>query len=183
MPSATIKTELLQGATGCSRPLFLIGMPGAGKTFWGREVATAFNLPFTDLDEYIAGKEGASINAIFATYGEQGFREREHKYLGEIVGRSQGCMIIACGGGTPCFQDNMEMMLKAGTVVYLKAPIALLLEHISADAAVRPLLRGKQHSAEYLDDLLRKRSRYYERANIILTPNLLSIATFEEIVK
>jgi shikimate kinase len=162
--------------------LFLVGMPAAGKTYWGSRVAHEFDLQFIDLDIFIEEKEKASISALFATYGENGFRERENKYLKELIKKAARSTIIACGGGTPCFNDNLQLMKEAGIVIYLRADIPALISNLEASEELRPLLKGRGDMAIYLQGLLQKRIKFYEQAEYILQTKDISLTTFAEII-
>jgi shikimate kinase len=162
--------------------LFLTGMPAAGKTYWGEKIAQAYHLQFIDLDIFIEQHEKASIPALFAQYGEKGFRERESFHLRNIIDTSVTTTIVACGGGTPCFDDNMALMKKSGVVVYLKAGIDLILEHLKNSPEVRPLLSGRKNIPDFLTDLLQKRSAIYEQSHYILQVKDISLATFDKII-
>jgi len=164
------------------RNIFLIGMPAAGKTYWGKQIATWYGLPFIDLDVFIAEQEKASVSALFATYGEKGFREREEKQLKKIIKTAPPITIIACGGGTPCFADNMKLLKHAGIVIYLQADTSQLLKHIEAATEARPLLNNRGDLGAYLDDVLEKRRNYYEQAHHILQITDISRFTFEQII-
>ena len=162
--------------------IFLIGMPAAGKTFWGNKIAQHYKLEFTDLDIFISQKEAASLSALFAKYGENGFREREHKYLNQIINNTKVHTIIACGGGTPCFNDNMSLMKKTGIVIYLQAEVSYLLKNLKDSEEVRPLLNNRGDMSAYLTDLLKKRKGIYEQANYILPTQDISLTTFDKII-
>ena len=162
--------------------IFLVGMPGVGKTYWGNKIYEGYDLEFKDLDVYVARKESASIAALFATYGESGFRERERRCLEQIIKETTEPTVIACGGGTPAYSDNMKIMKDAGTVVYLRADIGTLVQQLSESTEVRPLLRGRGDMATYLEGLLSKRKINYEQAHHILDTKFISLATFGEII-
>lgn len=164
------------------RLVFLVGMPAAGKTWWGRQLADKYQLPFTDLDTFISDREQASIPALFARYGEGGFREREQKYLKEICTTVNELSIVACGGGTPAFADNMKVMKAAGIVIYLEADTQLLITNLGTSTEVRPLLNNRGDLAAYLDSLLQKRKSFYEQAHHILQAKDISLATFDKIL-
>jgi len=165
-----------------TRIIFLIGMPAVGKSFWGDKIARAYPLTFIDLDVYIADQENASVSALFAKYGENGFREREQKYLNKIIATTASDLIVACGGGTPCFADNLQIMKKAGKVIYLQAETAYLLENLKSSDELRPLLNGRGDMTIYLDTLLQKRKNIYEQAHYILHTKDISLITFDEII-
>ncbi|HEX2683637.1 MAG TPA: shikimate kinase, partial [Ferruginibacter sp.] len=100
-----------------SGKIFLVGFMGSGKTYWGRIWAQAYQLAFYDLDEVIEQDQGKTVAEIFKTYGEDRFRQIEAGTL-RSFSEKNNC-IVACGGGTPCFHDNMQWMNEQGTTVYL----------------------------------------------------------------
>lgn len=141
-------------------------MPGAGKTTLGRALAVAYEVPFLDLDEEIVRLEQRSIADIFAAEGEPYFREREAAVLREVLARYPS-YVLATGGGTPCFHDNMDALLNAGTVLYLEVPIEELLRRVQAAAATRPLLAQAPDAgalAQRLRETLQARTQFYDRA-------------------
>ena len=162
--------------------IFLIGMPAVGKSYWGEKIAQAYPLQFIDLDLFIAQQERASIPALFASYGEGGFREREEKYLKQLIQSIKEDTIIASGGGTPCFADNMSLMKASGTVIYLHADTPYLLNNIKNSHEIRPLLNGRGDTATYLDTLLQKRKKIYDQAHHILQTKDISLITFDQII-
>jgi shikimate kinase len=162
--------------------LFLIGMPAVGKTWWGKEAAKVYGLSFTDLDSYIEEREGATIAELFERYGEAGFRDKEHGYLTSAIAGADLPGIIGCGGGTPCFHNNLQVMKESGSVIYLQADVPYLLTHIADSSSDRPLLRDQQNLRTYLEELLAQRRYVYEQAHYILDAKNVSIITFEEII-
>ena len=98
--------------------IFLIGFMGCGKTTLGKKLAKHLNFNFIDLDRFIENKTVKSINVIFDEKGEQYFRDLEKESLNEIYKMDN--LVIATGGGTPCFSDNMQTMLEKGICIYLK---------------------------------------------------------------
>lgn len=161
--------------------IFLTGMPAAGKTYWGTRVAEAYGFPFIDLDEYIIQREREDIRQLFSK-GEGWFRAKEHASLIGLIGMIKRPTIIATGGGTPCFFNNLKQMQRSGTLIYLKARIETLASRIGADEQVRPLLRGRQNIKEVLQQLLHERERFYEQASYILQTEDISLSTFDEII-
>ena len=141
--------------------IVLCGFMGCGKTTVGRKTAKLLNLPFCDLDEYIEEREGMSIPEIFAQYGEDGFRKRESEAVEEIA--KKGGMIVACGGGTVLFPQNVEAFHKNGSViVLLYVPLLILQERLKADTQ-RPLLQ-KPNRRQVISELYRERIPKYRAA-------------------
>jgi len=166
------------------RFLFLIGMPGSGKSTWGREASIAFNLPFIDLDEYIEQTEGTTISQIFQNKGEEAFRDIESAALNSVITSIRAFTVVSCGGGTPLRPTNMAAMKEHGVVVYLKAPLDVLTSNIGNDPLKnRPLLYGKADLMLPLDDIYQQRKGVYEQAHHIFDIRKLSIADFEPILK
>jgi len=97
--------------------IFLIGMPASAKTTLGEKLAAHLQIPFIDLDDVIVKAAGKSIKEVFEQEGEDHFRELEHDALHQSINAHPG-FIMATGGGTPCFFDNMKVMKKAGTVYF-----------------------------------------------------------------
>lgn len=124
-------------------------------------------MPFVDLDEYIEASRGRTIGEIFATDGEQIFRDIERQALSEVIDRYPAA-IIACGGGTPCFGNNLEIMRRAGTTVWLDADRRRLIDRLVEGADRRPLVRGKsrQDLEAYVDRALADREPFYCRADL-----------------
>lgn len=161
--------------------IFLMGMPGAGKTYWGRKVAASLKLSFEDLDEYIEKKMCADIPDIFRQYGEDGFRKIETTMLKALIGESKVSTVIACGGGTPVFNNNLQLMQNAGCTVYLKVGIETMLQHLLADDRQRPLLQQGESPA-ILAQLLEARKEKFEQADYVLDEEAISVANFAEII-
>ncbi len=99
------------------KPVFLIGYMGCGKTTLGEVLARQMHLRFIDLDEFIEAQQGMTVVEIFSTWGEERFREMETAALIEVTAMND--VIVSCGGGTPCHGDNMVLMDRAGTTVWL----------------------------------------------------------------
>lgn len=174
----------IQSSVAPPSPLiFLIGMPGAGKTYWGSRLSESFDIRFADLDVLVSEHEQAGIPALFAAYGEKGFREREQKRLHQLIKMTTAPTIVAAGGGTPCYADNMEKMKQAGTVIYLQAEAATLISNLAQSPEERPLHRGRTDLPAYLSGLLAARIRYYGQAHHIFAVENISIATFAEIIR
>ncbi|MEO5641701.1 MAG: shikimate kinase [Bacteroidia bacterium] len=121
--------------------IFLVGYMGSGKSLMGAALAKELGVNFFDLDRAIEKKAGKDVAAIFAAEGEKHFRELEKNCLTELL-EEDDC-VIATGGGTPCYFDNMDKMNEAGVVIYLKMSTDHLAERLEAEKDSRPLLAGK----------------------------------------
>lgn len=153
--------------------VFLIGMPGAGKSTLGPELAALLHYPFLDLDTEIEKETGVSIPEIFAQQGESGFRLLETKNLQTIADATEN-LVLATGGGTPCFNGNMELMNSCGKTVYLKASPEILAARLCQKGLERrPLLQGKTFAQllSYLEETLTLRETFYLQAGIIFENN------------
>lgn len=144
--------------------IILIGYMGAGKTTIGRHLAARLGLQFYDLDWYIEMRYHKRIADIFAERGEEGFREMERNMLHEVAEFED--VVLSCGGGTPCFYDNIEYMNGCGETIYLKASPETLATHLKMGKSIRPLIQGK--TAEELDAFIREslaaREPFYSQA-------------------
>lgn len=149
--------------------IFLIGFMGSGKTHWGKQLAELLKIPFIDLDERITLKEGKSIARIFADSGEEFFRSTERDMLEEII-EDNTSAVISVGGGTPCFFNNIDLMKKKGTVVWLNTHVDLLLERLIKEKASRPLLNkiDDDDLRNYIVRKLNERRIYYEQAHLVI---------------
>lgn len=156
--------------------ILLIGYMGAGKTTIGKALSDEMNIPFYDLDWYIEARMHRNIKQLFEERGEEGFRKIEQAMLHEVAENEN--VIIACGGGTPCFFDNMDYMNRQGTTVYLKAIPEVLYAHLKMGKTIRPLLLGKteEEIGQLIVRQVAERESYYLKAKYVLNINLLSSA-------
>lgn len=146
------------------KSIILVGYMGAGKTTIGRHLAMQLGYQFYDLDWYIEMRYHKRIAEIFAERGEEGFREMERNMLHEVA-EFEG-VVLSCGGGTPCFYDNISYMNSCGDTVYLKATPETLTTHLRMGKSIRPLIQGK--TPEELDAFIREslaaREPFYSQA-------------------
>ena len=142
--------------------IYLIGFMGAGKTTVGKELSARVDAPFFDLDELIESAEKSSIKDIFSQRGEAWFRKREREILRSTRHLERG--VIATGGGTFTFDENIQFIQTEGLSVYLSAPYALLRNRIGEKAAERPLFRDDVAAHE----LYTGRIRFYRLADMTL---------------
>jgi shikimate kinase len=148
--------------------IILIGYMGAGKTTIGKILAKDLGVPFYDLDWYIETRMRKKVKQIFDERGEEGFRIIERNMLHEVAEFED--VVVACGGGTPCFFDNMEYLVGQGDVVYLRGTPDVLFRHLKRGKGVRPLLLGKsdEELLEYIKENVEKREEFYMKANHIV---------------
>lgn len=153
--------------------IILIGYMGAGKTTIGKALAQELGVPFYDLDWYIETRMRRTIKQIFDEKGEEGFRRIEHNMLHEVAEFEN--VVVSCGGGTPCFYDNIDYMNSQAQVVYLKASPEVLYEHLQMGRHVRPLLLGKSPDEvrTFIVEQLAQREAFYSKANYTLNVDLL----------
>ena len=164
--------------------IVLIGYMCAGKTTIGKALAKELDRTFYDLDWYIEERYHKKIPQIFAEEGEERFRDLERRMLHEVAEFEN--IILSCGGGTPCFFDNMEYMNSVSETFYLKASPETLCCHVAMSRGERPLLKGKspEELRTYIAEQVELRSVYYEKAHHIVDINVLnSFDKIDHIVK
>ena len=149
--------------------IFLIGYMGAGKTTLGKCLAKRLGLSFVDMDLFIENRFRKSVGQIFKENGETRFREIERTVLEEIVGFEN--TIVSTGGGLPCFFDNIDLMNRHGTTIYLKVPINELADRLKTGKNNRPLIKNKSGAElqEFIKENIDKRETYYNKANLIIS--------------
>ncbi len=147
--------------------IFLLGFMGSGKSTIGRALAKRLQLEFVDLDEFIEAQEGRSISVIFEQNGEEYFRALETSALQHILNADKNA-IVSLGGGTPCFNDNMDL-LKQYPTVYLKTSNEELFKRLSRQRDHRPLIAGSsdEQLKEIIETRINDREPFYNKASII----------------
>lgn len=151
--------------------VFLIGMPGSGKSTIGKKLAEILDLPFLDFDAEIERSEGATVKAIFSIKGEDYFRQIEAQVLSKLAKNKEN-LVIASGGGTPCFYNGLELMKSLGTTVFIDISPEVIIERLKTDTA-RPLL--EEGVEKNINLLFEKRIGLYSKAHIKIEADNASI--------
>ena len=161
--------------------IVLIGFMGAGKTTISDYLSTVFDMEIVEMDQVIEEREEMSIPDIFATYGEEYFRDLETALLEEMQERKK--VIISCGGGTALRQRNVEEMKKNGRVVLLTASPQTIYERVK-DSDERPVLKGRKN-VEGIAELMEQRRDKYEAAAdlVVQTDHKSVLQVCEELVQ
>ena len=144
--------------------IFLIGYMASGKSTAGKKLAAKLGFAFIDLDTFIEEEYEQTISEIFSQKGENEFRAMEHNALKKII--SQENVVVACGGGTPCYYGNMELMNNNGTTIYLKMSADALAHRLLNAKDKRPLVENKTEPElrSFINDHLEKREDIYHQA-------------------
>jgi shikimate kinase len=153
--------------------IFLLGLTGTGKSTVGKLLANKLSYPFIDLDEVIRFETHRSIEDIFEKDGEEYFRKLESKYLKKVASIDR--RVIATGGGTPCYGENMEFIKTNGMSIFLYTPVELVTERLYAtDMSSRPMLKGKEKEElhQFLTDKLNERLPFYSQSDVSIDTNL-----------
>lgn len=161
--------------------IILVGYMGCGKSTVAQNLSKVLNLKMIDLDEYIVEKESISIPEIFKVKGEIYFRKLETRTLEEIF-KSQKNYVLSVGGGTPCYGNNIDLIIKNGISFYLKASIQTLNERLLKEKKSRPLIKNilDQDLLEFIAKHLFERNPYYEKTSYTVNIDNKNV---DEIVK
>ena len=163
--------------------IFLVGMMGSGKSYWTKKIAKWIKSAGYDLDDLIEMNEEKTIAEIFSEDGEDQFRKIEAKILRWFKEKKK--FVLATGGGTPCFQDNMSWMKKEGTVIWLDESVEILVKRLNEEKAHRPLIANLNESSltKFIQDKLIERHAYYSQANYRLSSDQISDIKLKQIIQ
>ena len=153
--------------------IFLVGLPGSGKTTLGCLLAEKLGYTFIDLDEEIVEREGKSIPELIQFQGQGNFRIKENEVLIGLCAQKEK-FVMATGGGTPCFHFNMDLMNANGTTIFLDVgPGDLALRIMEQGLEKRPLIRSYDQAdlIQEIRDLKEIREPFYNEAKIKLSNN------------
>ena len=156
--------------------IFLLGFMGCGKTHWGKLLSEKLNIPFFDLDEKIVEHERRSVAEIFARDGEEYFRLLEKDVL-HLLSESHDTFVMATGGGTPCFYNNIDYLKKQGITVWINCSTDCLYQRLSKDKDQRPLISNVplNELKSYIIKKYYSRKIYYQQAAVILPEEKLTV--------
>lgn len=146
--------------------IILIGYMGSGKTTVGRNIAKLRDYTFVDTDEMIVEQQQRSINEIFATDGEQVFRDMETELLRQLIDEKREHLVISTGGGMPLRAENRRLLSELGKVVYLKASPKTIYNRIKGDTT-RPLLKC-ENPMKRIEEMIAKREPVYQEGALII---------------
>lgn len=163
--------------------IFLTGYMGSGKTSAGKTLATQLGYEFIDLDKFVEQEYKMTIPEIFSSKGEKEFRAMEHNALKKVIEKEN--TVVACGGGTPCYYNNMELMNNNGTTVYLKMSADSLVNRLMNAKDKRPLILNKDEKQlrEFVNRQLEKREDTYHQAQYTVKGKDLNVKELAAFVK
>ncbi len=156
--------------------VFITGFMGCGKTTYGKQIAKALGFHFIDLDNYIMQEHDQSILDMFKELGETAFRKLESEALATCIAENDKT-IIALGGGTPCYANNLEELKKNGFIIYIKLDAKILFERLEKDKDSRPLIteKEKEELKQYIVQLLQQREPIYSQAHLTVDGSKMNI--------
>ena len=149
-----------------SEVIFLVGFMGAGKSRLGKRLAKRMDFSFLDADQEIEKENNSTINELFVEFGEKGFRTLETNWLKELNVENT---VVALGGGTPCFNDNMRIIQTKGKTIYLELTPKMLVDRLQNAKAIRPLIEpiknDKAALLAFIEEKLKEREVFYKQAD------------------
>ena len=158
-------------------------MMGTGKSYWAQRIAASKNIDWIDLDAQVEKDTSMTIKEIFETNGETYFRNKEKEVLHKLAAHKK--IIIATGGGTPCFHDNIQWMNKHGITVWIDESVEVLAERLKKEKAHRPLIKdlSDEELLHFLSIKLSERSKFYNQSQHHLQAGSISDHSFAKILQ
>lgn len=149
---------------------------GSGKTHWGRLLSEKLGIRFFDLDEQVVEHAGKPITEIFAAEGEEQFRMMEKDIL-HIITESHESFVMACGGGSPCYFNNIEYMNQAGISVWINTPLDTIFSRLIKEKDKRPLIKSlpDDQLKSFISKKFADRKIYYEQADVVVDDEPLQL--------
>jgi len=161
---------------------FLIGLMGSGKSFWAEKLSAALGIPAFDLDTEIEKAEGKTVAAIFSEQGEDYFRQKEQEVLKCF--RDEQDLVLATGGGAPCFYDNMDWMNRNGVTIWIDEPLNIIAGRLQEEKSHRPLIASIEDNKleDFLVQMRDKRKTFYSKAQYQLNGSDIDEKDFLKII-
>jgi shikimate kinase len=156
--------------------IYLIGFMGCGKSHWGKQLGEKLNIPYFDLDDEIVKEESKSITEIFAYHGEEYFRQKEKDVLYTLT-EKHNSFVLATGGGTPCYFNNIEYMNKNGTSVWFNCSVECLFNRLVKEKDHRPLIRNltDEQLRSFIIKKFGDRKIFYRQASVIINEDAITL--------
>ncbi len=175
--------EQAKDANAKGPKLFLVGMMGSGKSYWSKWLSKKFKTGGYDLDFLIESNEEKTIAEIFAEEGEEYFRKQEAKVLRWF--KEKKAFVLATGGGTPCFNENMEWMNKQGLTIWIDSDIPTLVQRLMPEKEHRPLIKDLDDTAlsNFLTKKREERIVFYQQASIHLKASQINEKSILKIIQ
>lgn len=162
--------------------IFLIGLMGSGKSYWSKKMSKWIKSAAYDLDAIIEMNEERTITELFAEDGEEYFRKTETKLLKWF--KEKKMYVLATGGGTPCFNENIQWMKKEGIVIWLDESVEILVQRLIKEKEHRPLIAklNEQQIATFLEEQLTNRFSFYQQANYRVSSDQITELILKKII-
>lgn len=162
--------------------IFLIGLMGSGKSYWSKKMSKWIKSAAYDLDAIIEMNEERTITELFAEDGEEYFRKTETKLLKWFKEKKK--YVLATGGGTPCFNENIQWMKKEGIVIWLDESVEILVQRLIKEKEHRPLIAklNEQQIATFLEEQLTNRFSFYQQANYRVSSDQITELILKKII-
>lgn len=161
--------------------IFLVGFSGSGKSTLAKKLAKLLNYTCIDMDSFFVQNYRMSISECFLAYGEQFFREKEKELLIEIIEKDD--IVVAVGGGTPCFENNMDLMNQNGLTIYIQMSPSVLYNRLKEHTEHRPILAASNDLLLTITNLLKNRNPFYNQAKITIQGINLTAKKIVQIIK
>jgi len=163
--------------------VFLVGFMGSGKSTIGRYISSDMKWRFIDMDDYFEKKHQCTIKEFFAKHGEDQFRVAENEVVRELTSLEN--VVIATGGGAPCYYDNMDIMNAAGLTIYIDVQPSDLANRLKKAKANRPLLADKSDDEllQYIESKLAERESHYRKAHMVVDGENLPFSTYKTLIQ
>ncbi len=158
------------------KKIFLLGFMGSGKTTLGKKLANQIHQKFIDLDAEIEKQTKKSITELFENKGEAYFRKIEKKVLKKFCAEKEN-FVMALGGGTPCFYNNMELINQSGVSIYINYNAGILASRLKNAKTIRPLVEGKSEDELklYIENTLLERAVFYKQSKFTINKDNIKV--------